>query len=804
MFVVWAIFGVLGGSHQVLTTQPTWEIWIWATLLIALILSLKTKTGYFRVIVLFFALGTLSGHWQLSSYLASRLTPTYARADIHVAGIVRGIVSLKPYGQRFDLEIESWQAVDPDLENLPAPQKRQPPKLRVHWYQLNTKLKTGDRIEAILRVKPPTPLHSGAGQAEERKAIEYSNYGSGYIRRLIRRQTEPTLDPQSIIDRTRAKTSTRIQRLAGEPSAKSIVTALSNGDRGKLSGQTWQLLNQTGTSHLMAISGMHIGLFATAVWRFLSFILAMITLPVFMARHIANTALTILATTAYALFCGFGLPAQRALLMVAVYLLTQAFYQNHSPYKSLGIAFIVIVLCQPFAIYSAGLWLSFCVVGTLFILRQKYSYQPWWQQGLAIQLGINALSMPICFYWFTMASFSASVANFIAIPLVCLIILPIIWLAILTDMVQSNLADEIFSLAILLGEGLLVGLEWARQLPSSYLVHHADNLGQLICAMLGLLLFMIVPITPIRISALVLLLPLLNPTEVERPKPGNMHLSMLDVGQGLAIVVRTQNHVLLYDTGPDYGQFASAGDRIVVPWLVRRGIRKIDTLVVSHFDRDHSGGLRGIVANITSPKILSSNLVRARALVGTGSNKHTSIQHQLCLAGQAWQWDGVEFKILWPRIENLLRASSNNQSCILHIKSKNYSVLLLGDIDTTIEKRLAQASDLSTDLLVVAHHGSRHSTHPKLLEASQAKLALISAGALNRWQMPNIDVLQRLNQAGIPWLSTAQQGTISAHWQNNRIRILTQIKSESPHWYTPTQREYVPCDSLISYHPCMK
>ncbi|MCA8836811.1 MAG: DNA internalization-related competence protein ComEC/Rec2 [Proteobacteria bacterium] len=747
-----------------------------------------------------------------------------------------------------------------------------PPRLRLSWYQQRITPEAGDRLRAVVRVKPPLTRHSGAGFDEESHALIRRHYGSGYVRKLIGYDRISTPDWSALVDRWRFDLSARIASIPGSAHARAIVNGLANGDRRAISNTLWQLLNRTGTSHLMAISGLHIGLFALCAWKVFMLLAAALPGPMRLPRHWPVTAATLAATGVYALLCGMSLPTQRALIMLAVYMLAQTFWQSRSPLRALAAAFIVVVVVQPVSIISAGLWLSFCAVGFLLLCTAVTGHLNMWLRWIHMQTGISAFLLPVCLLWFGQSALSANAANAIAIPLVCFAILPLVWLATATDAIWSTGGQWLFERAFQLCDILVVVLEEVTAMPFAHLMTEPPPVWTLGLGLLGLLVLFIVPVRGVRLASPLLCLPLIFNTGAPAPQQAQVQISVIDVGQGQAVAVRTRDHAMMYDTGPGYGSSGSAGERIIAPWLDRRGIRRLDRIVVSHLDNDHAGGLSDLINRIPADDIVSNDVAatrqrlrreaddgvataRQRLRQGVGedvASKRKRLHRdgggdvaskrkrprrdeggdvrlaeddgvatarqrlhpgefedeqppQLsCQRLRDWSWDGVDFKMLWPTPTTQAR-SRNNRSCVLLIRTAHLSALILGDIDAGIEAHLVKLyPDLRASVLVIAHHGSAYSTHPALLAHTGARLALVSAGYLNRWNMPAPAVLYRLKKAGVPWLTTAAQGTISVSLEGKSIRIATQTGQQRRYWHRPIRREPIPCSADFIYPQCTK
>ena len=770
-------------------------VWEWGCLLAALISALVLRNANWRRIIAFFALGFLVCHGEISRYLEMRLVEGDAGREYVIEGVVRGAVTAREHGYSFAMEIDQWLNED-------GAQWRGPPTLFVRWYQTEAEPRPGDAIKALVRIKPPINRRSGAGFDAESYSLINKRHGSGYIRRLIAHERGGALDWRARIEGLRFGLSARIAGLAGAPEAKAIVNGLANGDRRAISNDLWQLLNRTGTSHLMAISGMHVGMFALCVWRLLLALAVIFPRPLPLSRQAPLALATLGITWLYALFCGMSLPTQRALLMLAAFLLSQLLARQRSSPRALALAFILVVLWQPTAIASAGLWLSFGAVAFLLagIAMSRGAHFLW--RWVYLQAGISLFLLPLCLYWFGQSALAANAANAVAIPLVCFVILPLVWLATLADALWAAAGETLFSWALAASEALLHTLEWALALPAPYIAIDSPSPAALVLSWLGVSLVFLAPLPTIKALGLALCLPLIADRGPPAIAEGAVRISMIDVGQGLAMAVRTRERILLYDTGPGYGASGSAGGRIVAPWLEKRGISRLDRIIVSHLDNDHSGGLADILKRLPTGAVLSSDIAGIERVLAKGAAP--AVPKLPCRAGARWRWNGVDFEVLWPSREWKGR-NRNDSSCVLWVRTKGLSALFLGDIGARIEQRLVRLyPDLRADIIIIPHHGSAYSTDPQLLAHTGARVALISAGYLNRWRMPAEQVLDRLRQAGLFWLSTANQGTLSLSLDGKNIRIASASDRAKRYWHSLRRPEPVPCQGGIVYPLCTK
>ncbi len=530
------------------------------------------------------------------------------------------------------------------------------------------------------------------------------------------------------------------------PDVTGVLLALTLGDRSGLSHELKQTFATTGTSHLMAISGLHIGLAATlalllvsAAWR---------RIPQLCGRYpalLAGTWAGLITAAGYATISGLGLPAQRALVMALVFAVVLLQRRLAQPFAVLALAAWVVTLMHPGAVLSAGFWLSFTAVAAIFALLPLVRGQPWWLQAIGVQLAISLVLYPVLLLFGMPLSWLAPMVNLVLVPLFGFVLVPLSLLGVLSLPWFAPAADLLGWLAPLL-QGLLDGLywladqgQWEAYLPPVKLRWVLVLAVALILAplawhwrLLGLVLFGLghLPIT-------------------STPDWGTYRVTVLDVGQGLSVVVQTQRHVLVYDTGATFPSGFNLADAVVRPFLREQGITQLSLLMLSHGDNDHAGSAAQLLAQMPAQRVLA------------GEPDRINITAEACQAGQRWIWDGVEFRVLHPTEPR--PAVSNNASCVLSIRNTAGSTLLTGDIQASVERRLAPAlADAAPWSLVIApHHGSRSSSSPALVQATRPQQVVYAVGALNRYGFPKPEVLARWQAAGAQNWRTDQSGALS-------------------------------------------
>ncbi|HWT16713.1 MAG TPA: DNA internalization-related competence protein ComEC/Rec2 [Patescibacteria group bacterium] len=610
--------------------------------------------------------------------------------------------------------------------------------LRLNWYAPAPDLRPGDRIDATLRLRRPRGLVNPGGFDFERHALTERIAAVGYVR------TGKVLDVRGggAIDRLRLGIAGRIDARVEDATMAALLRALAIGDVRGLRDDDWDVLRATGTGHLIAISGLHVGLVAAfgAAW----FALLFRTWPGLGLRWPRPQAMAVgaLATaTGYALLAGFGVPVLRTLLMIAVALSATLMRRSIRSIDALLIAALVIVALDPLSLLGAGFWLSF--VGVAFLIwamtGAETSVRGLWQAQVAMSVGL----LPIGAWWFAQTSVIGFAANLVAVPWITFVIVPLLLLAMLVDAL-SGWSGLLFVPAALL-KPLWSGLTLAAQTPLAEWHFAQFGLWAMLLALVGAAWALLPRGVPMRWAGLLLVLPLLWPAR-EKFADHEFELTTLDVGQGLSVLVRTRAHALVYDAGAKLSADYDFGDAVVVPSLRAMGVRDLDHLMISHLDDDHAGG-RGSVKD-AFPEAAES--------IGNDADPAPR-----CEAGQSWEWDGVRFDVLHPppHFPDL----DNDNSCVLRVSSRLGSVLLPGDIGASIEQRLVreQPAAIDVDVVVVAHHGSKHSSSPEFVATTSPDTVVYARGWRNRFGHPAAEVESRWSAVGATSADTAEQGAIT-------------------------------------------
>lgn len=705
--------------------------------------------------------------------LADALPEANEGRDIRVTGVVAGLPQAYENGVRFDFAVESSDAAVPSRISL-AWYRGWRLEESDEWHALQ-ELHAGERWQLVVRLKRPHGNLNPQGFDYEAWLFERGVRATGYVRADDgnRRLAAFVARPAYGVERLREAVRARFLRALPEHDYAGVLVALAVGDQRAIDGGLWQLFARTGISHLMSISGLHVTMVAALGAWLVSFFwrrrpALMLRLPAQKAAAAAGWA----TAFAYCLLAGFGVPAQRTLFMLSVVALALWLGRAASGSRVLALALLLVLLADPWAVLSAGFWLSFGAVALLFFvssgrLAPRHWLAEWGRAQWAVTLGL----IPALLALFQQFSLVSPIANAVAIPVVSFVVTPLALIAAVLPF------DALLLLAHQILAGLMAFVEWLAGLPLAVWQQHAPPVWAVGLAALGCAWLLLPRGFPARGVGALLIFPLVL-VEPARPAVGELRLTVLDVGQGLAVHAQTASHDLVYDTGPQFSPDANSGNRILLPYLRAAGVRRLDGLILTHEDKDHSGGalslLDGLPVAWTSSSLPDDHPFREAP------------GHRTCIDGQAWEWDGVRFEMLHPEATGYASAKrkSNDMSCVLKVSSAYGSALLTGDIETISEQALSkrQGERLRADVLLAPHHGSRTSSSPEFLAAVGAETVVFPVGYRNRFRHPNEAVWRRYEETGAQLLRTDRDGAVTVEFAVPR-RLTFERAARRRYWH---------------------
>ena len=716
---------------------PAWPV---LAVLLLVGIALARRGGSLRIAgVLLFGVGFAGLH--AAHALHQQIPAALEGRALEPSGRIVELPLHEPRRTRFEFVVDADAA---------QPQALRGKRLRIAWYDdelsARTALVAGSRWRLPLKLRPPQALRNPGGNDGEKQAMAARIAATGYVLEpaLARR-----LAPPSGIEAWRERMSARIAAAVPAPSSR-FVRALALGDTRALGDDDWSRLRAAGLTHLIAISGFHVGLVA----GFFALLVAALCwlFPAIcrrVPRPFASGFGAVAGAFAYAAMTGFALPTLRTAVMIAVLVAARCLRRRQRLADTLALGCIALLLLDPLAILGAGFWLSFAgVAWLLWCLPAEQGPRRWalLHDFAAAQAVATLGLLPLTVVLFGQASFAGPFANLAAVPWWSLVVIPLALFGVLADSLHAGFGELPWRAAAWCFDALWPWLARIADSPLAMAWLPESRWFALPLALLSVFWLLLPRGVPGKPLALLLWLPLLFPAR-DLPRQGEAELVAIDVGQGLSVLVRTARHSLLYDMGPATEDGFDAGERAVVPALHALGVRRLDAAVISHGDNDHAGGWAAV-----------DNAFPVAALLAPAGSPVPGIA--ACVAGQSWEWDGVRFRMLHPT--QGFPYLGNEASCVIRVETKHGNVLLTGDIGHYVERALLrrESARMRNDVVVVAHHGSAGSSDPGFVEATGARLALVSSGAGNRFGHPRADVVDRWCGAGAEVVDTARAGAV--------------------------------------------
>ncbi len=728
-----------------------------------------------------FALGFSWAQFQASQRISQTLSLEYDQRNITLTGIIADLPQQTEHSWRFDF------IPDPTIQGIP-------PKIRLSWYEPPPGLpspKAGERWTFEARLRPMHGMFNPLGFDYEAWLLGHNILATGTIKNsAINTATLLDSKPPGVmpwLQRTRQSIRDRFLAILPDQRYTPVLTALAVGDQGNIEPSDWEALRASGTVHLLSISGLHIAMVAWLFGTFSAFIwrLSPKTLTYLPAQTIFAIS-ALISAWAYATLAGLSIPTLRSALMISVFSLAFISFRHVARRDIFALSLILVLTFDPWAVLSAGFWLSFGAVALLIYFEQRKTKT--WQVMLYTQLGLSLASMPVLGFLFNQVPLFSALVNIVAIPWVSWIITPLCLLSMLPGLDQWLLPWAHQQTA-----WLMHGLNWISTLPYAQWFPASVPLLLMLCTLLGILWLGAPRGMPARSLGLVSLLAFGFWTP-PRPPIGHFQITSLDVGQGLAVHIQTAQRDLFFDTGPVYGRSSqenNAGERIVLPYLKAHGIKQLDMLILSHADLDHVGGATALLSQFKVETLLSS--------LPTENTLHTlAPQHAPCHAGTRWEWDGVTFEILWPPEDknqvppaaNMRKEGhDNNLSCVLRISNAQTQALITGDLEGNAEGALIERTGpghLQSQLVIAGHHGSKTSSTSAFIEETQAKMVVFSAGFRNNFRHPHPNIVAAWERTGAQTTRTDLGGAIRYDSRTPNA-VQTWRQTAARYWHSPTQ-----------------
>lgn len=655
-----------------------------------------------------------------------------------------------------------------------------PKRLRLTWYRAPATPQPGEQWQLTVRLKRRNGFANPGGFDYEGFLFREGIGATGYVRDGDNRRLQAP--HRYWILRVRGWIGSRIAEAAGDHDMLGVLQGLAIGDTRAMQVEQWRVFAATGTTHLMAISGLHIGMVAMlAAWAGGSIVRIRRAQSLGLTAMHGQVIAGVSAAVIYSVLAGLSIPTQRTLVMLCIYFGLRWSRRTLAIGRSLSLALIVILLLDPFAPLAVGAWLSFVAVLVILMATSgRLAREGMIASFSRVQLAVTIGLVPVLLVSFGNLSLVAPVANAFAVPAFTLLIVPAVLIGTLVAMIHPGLGTVLLEFpATVLNAGWPL-LEWLASQPLAVWYAPRPSLSVLAALVAGVVLLMLPAIWPLRLAGIFMCLPMMF-YRAPTPAPGTFELTVLDVGQGLAAVVRTHSRVLVYDTGPAFQSGRSAAELAVLPFLRSHGVRNIDVMMVSHGDQDHSGGLSEMLAALPARTLLVGPSVN-QAPPDKAANKLN------CERGQQWHWDGVTFTVLHPDSRSEARASSrsgNDSSCVLHIYGHDGTALLTGDIESDAERQLVDRGLTPATVVVAPHHGSDTSSSSLFVAATRPDVTIFSTGYRNRWNFPRPAVVQRWRDVGARSFDTSASGAIRVTFEPHDAPVDVQVRE-----HRHTRRRY--------------
>ncbi len=687
----------------------------------------KTHSIKMMILLLGFAwMGVFSAH-----ILKSQVDTVYLNAPINIIGKISDLPKISNHKATFIFKVEQpFNA-----------------KVKLSWYGKNLPvLQANDQWHLRVTLKRNNGYQNLGGFDYEQWLFYKQIDATGYVRSSINNKLIKPNNGLSI-NKFRQNIKQTLSKFLNKLQFGGVLNALVIGDRTLISEYNWALFKATNTTHLSVISGLHIGLISGFVFLFTGFLWRQCAKCTLRAPALViGSYFGLISALIYALIAGFSIPTQRAFIMAGVVFLSIIFRRYHTIWQLYGMALLLVLIINPLSIFSVGFWLSFYVVAIIIYGASQHKNRHWIVRLIYIQLLISLATMPLIAWFFNSGSILSPIANLVAIPIFSFISTPFALIGAISAHLQlpllATLSFDIANQSLII---LSVLLEYLQSFNFNQWHYTQVSSAEMLLLIITILITILPSALKLRRIAIVLLLLIIfHPSE--KITKGSAVVTILDVGQGLANVVRTQNHTLLFDTGSDYPSGFNMGDAVVIPYLRSKQIQYLDKIIISHGDNDHIGGLNSVLKAFNVLEI------------------HTSVPNKiqatttLCKKGRHWIWDDVLFEIL-NSDDNF---KDNNASCVLKISTHSHSVLLSSDIEKKAEKYLisTQKDKLPSNILISPHHGSKTSSSDEFLEALSPKWVVVSSGYKNRFNHPAKVVVNRYKNHNINILNTSCSGQI--------------------------------------------
>jgi len=740
------------GASQLLFLSEIKFIWLVSISILSCI-SLYAVRSQFKkisIIILGFCLGLIYVIGFATNAKTRQLSYIPEEA-ITVVGKVSNLPISKNGKIKFSFDIEE---IETDYHQK---------KILVNWYNTEKIVKAGQVWQFDLKLKP---IHGykNPGSFDYSKWLFRQSFDATATVKTAKLINKQSGDTKSLINNIRADFSEFLEAKFSSKRVQSLIKALTIGDKSQISYEDSQLFQDTGTAHLIAISGLHIGLIAFIGVLFGRLLFFIFTLETY-NRFTYEAAFAISFSLIYALLAGFSIPTIRALIMVTTFALAYVLKMSINRWQAWSIALLIVLLIDPFSVLDVGFWFSFGAVAVLMFAftGRKFSdnkFVAFIKAQFIILIGL----MPLMVIIFGKVNFLTPIANLLVLPLASLLLIPLMFLSFFVHLISESVSVFLFSFVEKLAKYLFFILDSLQE----YNYLSVPIIGVDYLAISSLVIVTAILLLPRLFRWKYLVLILLFPLFLKKSnhlEDNQFQVNVLDVGQGLSIIIQTKEHILVYDTGAKYDTGFSLASTVIIPYLQNIGVNDVDKLILSHKDNDHAGGKDELIERYRDMQVYD--------VFG---------DYNQCDKDLDWKWDGVEFKVLSPF--NINPYLGNNSSCVIRVISQNGSLLLTGDIEDPIEYRLTHhlTDEIKSDVMLVPHHGSRTSSSQEFIGLVNPNIAINSSGFANQFNHPHPKIKKQYLDKGIEFFDTQTKGMIELLFVNDGIKVMQYSEINHHFW----------------------
>lgn len=744
-----ALIFLLGNIFfQQFSHLPKMQVMFLVIIFTGIIFFIPKKFFPFKKLLLIFIISFIWTYLYAYHQLSWELPKKDEGQTVPITGYIESIPETTPQKTAFLFRLKK-------LNNQPAHGLA-----KLSWRYNKEKLIVGDKWQFKVRLKQIHGLMNPGSFNYEAWAFQSGIRAEGYVVNSEENYLIKHQPLKNYINRLRQSLKEKLEAKIPQTNTSVWLIALALGERHNIPQEDWDVLRNTGTNHLMAIAGLHIGVMSGLIYFIVNFIWRRIPrLPLKLpAQHAASIAALIMAFI-YSSLAGFIIPTQRAFIMVSIFLIVNLLKRNIPAWHAWGLALIIVLIMNPLTVLTESFWLSFGSVALIIygMSARLFPKGIWWKWG-RVQWVIALGLIPFGFWLFQQCSLVAFVANSIAIPWVAFVIVPLTLLGCL--FISTKISAAFLLLADKNLSWLWKVLTYLSHFTWSSIYLTMPNIFILMLSCLGVILLLLPKGFPGRWFGIIWLMPLFL-YKPEVPKQGEAWFTLLDVGQGLSAVIQTHNHLLVYDTGAKLGDNFDMGNSVVVPFLRTLRVKTIDTLVISNGENDHLGGAFSVLKQM-----------HVRQIKTSVPEDFFQYHAERCLQNQSWNWDGVQFTFLYPSEDKF--NLGKNSSCVLKVSTQKKSLLLTSDIDKAVEKKLVQdeKNNLTNDVLLAPHYGSKNAFEGNFMKTVSPNIVLYSVGYRNRFHFPNEDVINFFQKNHVLQYNTIKAGSIKLTIEKNNINII--------------------------------